>query len=140
MSSPIDLVNQLQKLVVSTYTDSVSDPFQLYKAKHSISGLCLALTRAVQGREEYTALLAGAVYIMESPVSILIIIVILCRIVPGISNPSSTPPQTCHETCLTHETLLSRYWLSDRDLGRVLLPLDKVYIVFECIIMTVKCI
>lgn len=72
MSSPIDLVNQLQKLVVSTYTE-VSDPFQLYKAKHSISDLCLALTRAVQGREEYTALLAGTIDIMESHVSILII-------------------------------------------------------------------
>lgn len=57
--SPIDLANELQKLVASTYSGDVTDPFKLYKAKHSISDLCLSLLRAVQGPEEYTAILAG---------------------------------------------------------------------------------
>ncbi|KAH9487380.1 O-methyltransferase gedA [Psilocybe cubensis] len=56
--SPIDLVNDLQKLVVSTFSGEVTDPFEVYKAKHKISDLCLALLRSVQGPEEYTAILA----------------------------------------------------------------------------------
>ena len=61
MSSPVELVNNLQKLVVSAYSGGVTDPFELYKTKHSISDLCLALLRSVQGPEEYTAILAGRV-------------------------------------------------------------------------------
>ena len=59
--SPIDLVNDLQKVVVSTYSGEVADQFKLYKAKHIISDLCLALLRSVQGPEEYTAILAGKI-------------------------------------------------------------------------------
>jgi hypothetical protein len=43
MSSPIELVDKLQKLVLSTYPhQEVSDPYQLYKAKRCISDLCLS--------------------------------------------------------------------------------------------------
>ena len=57
--SPIELVNDLQKLVVSTYSGNVTDPLQLYKSKHRKSDLCLALLRSNQGPEEYTVILAG---------------------------------------------------------------------------------
>ncbi|KAL9709213.1 hypothetical protein Ac2012v2_007567 [Leucoagaricus gongylophorus] len=56
--SPIELVNDLQKLVVSTYSGNVTDPLQLYKSKHRKSDLCLALLRSNQGPEEYTVILA----------------------------------------------------------------------------------
>jgi len=61
--SPIELVNDLQKLVVATYSGETTDPFKLYKAKHNISDLCLALLRSIQGPEEYTVLLAGKIKI-----------------------------------------------------------------------------
>ncbi|KAF8057596.1 S-adenosyl-L-methionine-dependent methyltransferase [Lyophyllum atratum] len=58
MFSPIDLVQKLQGLITSTYSGNISDPLELYKAKHTITNLCLSLLQAVQGPEEYTAILA----------------------------------------------------------------------------------
>jgi len=63
--SPVDIVNDLQELVVSTYSGKVTDPLQLYKSKHRISDLCLALLRSNQGPEEYTAILAGAIWLLN---------------------------------------------------------------------------
>jgi len=63
--SPTDIVNDLQELVVSTYSGKVTDPLQLYKSKHRISDLCLALLRSNQGPEEYTAILAGGIWLLN---------------------------------------------------------------------------
>ena len=63
--SPVDIVNDLQELVVSTYSGKVTDPLQLYKSKHRISDLCLVLLRSNQGPEEYTAILAGAIWLLN---------------------------------------------------------------------------
>ncbi|KAG5730173.1 O-demethylpuromycin-O-methyltransferase [Termitomyces sp. T112] len=58
MSSPAEIVQTLQTLITSTYSGNVTDPLVLFKAKHTISNLCLSLLQAVQGPEEYTAILA----------------------------------------------------------------------------------
>lgn len=68
--SPIDIVNVLQELVVSTHSGEVTDPLQLYKSKQRISDLCLALLRSNQGPEEYTAILAGEIW-LPNQVSVL---------------------------------------------------------------------
>ncbi|KNZ78092.1 O-demethylpuromycin-O-methyltransferase [Termitomyces sp. J132] len=58
MSSPVEIVQTLQTLIASTYSGTVTDPLVLFKAKHTISNLCLSLLQVVQGPEEYTAILA----------------------------------------------------------------------------------
>lgn len=60
MSSPVDIVRQLHDLVDKTYTTSVArTPFELYYLKLAISEMCGKLTRAVEGPQTYTAILAG---------------------------------------------------------------------------------